>query len=272
MSTPVSPWKPSQVGFDVGAAAFRETVSKIVAAGSEHDALVWLDMEPTRRPTEPSTPLRTPPRDRKENVLFAARAVLGVRTRSPAGPSHRSRKPPAGSGPSRPIAAKTTIAPCPMVPYVERGACPYCGTGLAPVDPPRIFRCSDCGREVYHNAVMGGGIVVVDGDAVLLVEDFRNPGAWTLPEGRPEIPESPRRGVARELAEESGLRPGPEGRTREPVLVPRPRMSAGGRRARDRPRRRLRRPGRAACGGVRSVEPPDYCGPVASRRPDFSPP
>lgn len=83
--------------------------------------------------------------------------------------------------------------------------CPYCGTELEVVDWPKYYRCESCERPVYHNAVLGGGVVVVDGDRLLLVEDFRNPGAWTLPEGRPEIPESPREGVARELAEEAGL-------------------------------------------------------------------
>jgi ADP-ribose pyrophosphatase YjhB (NUDIX family) len=63
---------------------------------------------------------------------------------------------------------------------------------------------------VYHDAVLGGGVVVVDGDRLLLVEDVRNPGAWTLPEGRPEIPESPREGVARELEEEAGLSVDPD--------------------------------------------------------------
>lgn len=83
--------------------------------------------------------------------------------------------------------------------------CPYCGTELEVVDWPKYYRCESCERPVYHNAVLGGGVVVVDGDRLLLVEDFRNPGAWTLPEGRPEIPESPREGVARELEEEAGL-------------------------------------------------------------------
>lgn len=91
--------------------------------------------------------------------------------------------------------------------------CPYCGTELEVVDWPKYYRCESCERPVYHNAVLGGGVVVVDGDRLLLVEDFRNPGAWTLPEGRPEIPESPREGVARELAEEAGLAVDPDALT-----------------------------------------------------------
>lgn len=91
--------------------------------------------------------------------------------------------------------------------------CPYCGTELAVVEWPKYYYCDSCDRPVYHNAVLGGGVVVVDGDRLLLVEDFRNPGAWTLPEGRPEIPESPREGVARELREEAGLSVDPDALT-----------------------------------------------------------
>lgn len=83
--------------------------------------------------------------------------------------------------------------------------CPYCGTEIEVVDPPTVYRCDSCDDWVFHNAVLGGGTAVVDGDSILLVEDFRNPGAWTLPEGRPEIGEAPRAGVTRELEEEAGL-------------------------------------------------------------------
>lgn len=83
--------------------------------------------------------------------------------------------------------------------------CPYCGTALDVIEWPTQYRCDSCDRPVFHNAVLGGGAVVVDGDSLLLVEDFREPGTWKVPEGRPEIPESPREGVARELEEETGL-------------------------------------------------------------------
>lgn len=87
--------------------------------------------------------------------------------------------------------------------------CPYCGTALETVEWPTQFRCESCDQPVFHNAVLGGGAVVVDGDRLLLVEDFRDSGTWKLPEGRQEIPESPREGVARELEEETGLRVDP---------------------------------------------------------------
>lgn len=83
--------------------------------------------------------------------------------------------------------------------------CPYCGSPLEEIEWPKIYRCESCDRPVFHNSVLGGGVVVVDGDQLLLIEDFREAGAWKVPEGRPEIPESPREGVARELEEEAGL-------------------------------------------------------------------
>lgn len=88
--------------------------------------------------------------------------------------------------------------------------CPYCGTELDAVDRPTVYRCDSCDDWVFHNAVLGGGVVVVDGDELLLVEDFREAGTWKVPEGRPEIPESPREGVARELEEEAGLSVDPD--------------------------------------------------------------
>lgn len=87
--------------------------------------------------------------------------------------------------------------------------CPYCGTELTVVEHPKYFRCESCDDWVFHNAVLGGGAVVIDGERLLLVEDFREEGTWKVPEGRPEIPESPREGVARELEEEAGLRVDP---------------------------------------------------------------
>lgn len=83
--------------------------------------------------------------------------------------------------------------------------CPYCGTELEVVEWPKYFRCESCDDWIFHNSVLGTTVVVVDGDRMLLVEDFRTPGAWKPPQGRPEIPESPREGAARELEEETGL-------------------------------------------------------------------
>lgn len=88
--------------------------------------------------------------------------------------------------------------------------CPYCGTALEVIERPKYYRCESCDDWVFHNSVLGGGAVVVDGESLLLVEDFREPGTWKVPEGRPEIPESPREGVARELEEETGLSVDPD--------------------------------------------------------------
>lgn len=96
--------------------------------------------------------------------------------------------------------------------------CPYCGNELsafddAPtpvVDTPGIYECDSCDDFVFYNACPGGSAAVVDGDALLLVEDFRSPGEWKLPSGRMELGESAREGVARELEEETGLAVDPD--------------------------------------------------------------
>lgn len=88
--------------------------------------------------------------------------------------------------------------------------CPYCGTKLEVIEWPKYYQCSSCDEWVFHNAVLGGGVIVVDGDRLLLVEDFRESGTWKVPEGRAEIPESPREGAARELEEETGLSVDPQ--------------------------------------------------------------
>lgn len=91
--------------------------------------------------------------------------------------------------------------------------CPYCGAEVTAVDSPMvsaaetpmIYRCESCDDYVFYNPTPGGSTAVVDGDSLLLVEDFRSSGEWKLPAGRIELGESPREGVARELEEETGL-------------------------------------------------------------------
>lgn len=83
--------------------------------------------------------------------------------------------------------------------------CHYCGAALDPVEPPTVHRCGDCEEYVFFNPTPGGSTAVVDGDRILLVEDFRYDGRWKLPAGRIEAGESAREGVARELREETGL-------------------------------------------------------------------
>lgn len=97
--------------------------------------------------------------------------------------------------------------------------CPYCGTALTPVDSsytadvvetPMIYECASCDDYVFYNPTPGGSAIVIDGDSLLLVEDFRSPEEWKLPSGRVELGESPREGVARELEEETGLTVDPD--------------------------------------------------------------
>ena len=96
--------------------------------------------------------------------------------------------------------------------------CPYCGTPVVGVDSPMlgevetpmVYRCDSCDDYVFYNPTPGGSAAVLDGDRLLLVEDFRSPGEWKLPSGRVELGESPREGVARELEEETGLAVDPE--------------------------------------------------------------
>ncbi|WP_312912302.1 NUDIX domain-containing protein [Natronosalvus caseinilyticus] len=91
--------------------------------------------------------------------------------------------------------------------------CPYCGASVEGVDSPMhsrvetlmVYRCESCDDYVFYNPTPGGSAVVVNGDALLLVEDFRASGEWKLPSGRIELGESMREGVARELEEETGL-------------------------------------------------------------------
>lgn len=97
--------------------------------------------------------------------------------------------------------------------------CPYCGVPVeavdspmlaTTVDTPMVYGCDDCGDFVFYNPTPGGSAAVLDGDRILLVEDFRDPGEWKLPSGRMELGESPREGVARELEEETGLSVDPD--------------------------------------------------------------
>lgn len=97
--------------------------------------------------------------------------------------------------------------------------CPYCGNPVSAVDTPMtadvvdtpmVYECDACDDYVFYNPTPGGSAAVIDGDSILLVEDFRSPGEWKLPSGRMELGETPREGVARELEEETGLTVDPD--------------------------------------------------------------
>ncbi|PSP55446.1 NUDIX hydrolase [Halobacteriales archaeon QS_1_67_19] len=87
--------------------------------------------------------------------------------------------------------------------------CPYCGTALESVREPMVHRCSCCEDYVFYNPTPGGSVAVVDGDSLLLVEDFRYDDRWKLPSGRVEVGETMREGAVRELEEETGLSTAP---------------------------------------------------------------
>jgi len=88
--------------------------------------------------------------------------------------------------------------------------CPYCGTELEALDPPTVHRCRSCEEYVFYNPTPGGSVAVLDGDALLLVEDFRYENQWKLPSGVLEAGESPAEGAVRELTEETGLAVDPD--------------------------------------------------------------
>jgi len=87
----------------------------------------------------------------------------------------------------------------------EPECCGYCGSELAVVDAPQVFRCGDCDRFVFHSPTPAASVVVVRDDAVLLVERADAPGTWCLPGGHVDHGESPSAAAARELGEETGL-------------------------------------------------------------------
>ena len=87
--------------------------------------------------------------------------------------------------------------------------CPRCGTELEPdeFDGDTRGYCSVCETHVFHLPSPAAGVVVLDGDRVLLVQRDRPPfeGQWELPAGVIEHGETPREAAARELTEETTL-------------------------------------------------------------------
>lgn len=72
--------------------------------------------------------------------------------------------------------------------------------------------CPDCGFVMFRNAVPSAGVIVHDGDRLLLIRRAVPPdeGVWAFPGGHPEYDEAPVDAAARELEEEAGLRADPD--------------------------------------------------------------
>jgi 8-oxo-dGTP diphosphatase len=86
--------------------------------------------------------------------------------------------------------------------------CPACGTALTTVQLDGRARnyCGACEEPVYRNPKPAAGVLVVDGDSVLLIRRTNPPaGVWSLPAGFLEVDEPSRVAAVRELAEETGL-------------------------------------------------------------------
>ena len=92
--------------------------------------------------------------------------------------------------------------------------CPTCGErlGTRHVEGRDRSWCPDCERPIYRNPKPAAGVLVVDDDAVLLVERTNPPavGHWSVPAGYLEVDEPPEEAAARELREETSVRVAPE--------------------------------------------------------------
>ena len=87
--------------------------------------------------------------------------------------------------------------------------CPRCATPLATRrvnDRPRRA-CPACGYVYFTDPKVGVGVLVVEGDRVLLIRRAVEPerGKWSLPAGYLDHGEDPRETAAREALEETGL-------------------------------------------------------------------
>ena len=92
----------------------------------------------------------------------------------------------------------------------EKRFCPLCGNRLEKISHDHRMRlvCTACKKPLYENPLPATAAVILDhGDHLLLVKRGMEPakGKWCLPGGFVELDEEPAQGVARELAEETGL-------------------------------------------------------------------
>lgn len=96
---------------------------------------------------------------------------------------------------------------------IDADYCPACGTrlGRVHVEGRRRRHCPACDQVVWRNPAPTAGVVVREGDRVLLARRGRGPreGRWTVPGGFVEVDESAPEAAARELREETAVRVDP---------------------------------------------------------------
>jgi 8-oxo-dGTP diphosphatase len=92
---------------------------------------------------------------------------------------------------------------------IEPEYCTRCGGTLATreLDGRPRHVCTACGAVSYVNPVPAAAVVVLKGDAILLVKRAIEPkaGLWSLPAGFIEVDETARECAVREVKEETGL-------------------------------------------------------------------
>jgi NAD+ diphosphatase len=86
--------------------------------------------------------------------------------------------------------------------------CPKCGAAAFKQMSLKMFRCSECGFELYINNAASVAALIPDGQGRLLITTrAKEPkkGAWDLPGGFVDPDESAETAIKREIQEELGL-------------------------------------------------------------------
>lgn len=85
--------------------------------------------------------------------------------------------------------------------------CGRCGQKLAHDTAERMMRCTVCGQMIFPRIAPSVIVALTDGDRILMTRYANRPySRWALVAGFTEIGETPEETVAREVAEEVGLR------------------------------------------------------------------